>query len=154
MQLMWIMRGVPGAGKSYKANKLAEVLGPSTVIYSTDDFFLIDGQYVFDPKKLTEYHARNQQRVEEACRRRVNDVIVDNTCVRAWEAREYVRIAIKNKYAVRFLEADSPWAKDAHECARRNTHGVPLETIERMINNWEPDLSVVKCLEAKAPWEK
>lgn len=43
------MRGLPGSGKSTKAKKIAGELG---VIYSTDDFFMVNGQYVFDGKMI------------------------------------------------------------------------------------------------------
>lgn len=41
------MRGVPGSGKSTKAKKLA---GSNGVIYSTDDFFMKNGEYIYDVK--------------------------------------------------------------------------------------------------------
>ena len=34
------MRGLPGSGKSTKAKKIAAETG---IIYSTDDFFMVDG---------------------------------------------------------------------------------------------------------------
>ena len=45
------MRGLPGSGKSTKAKKIAGDVG---VIFSTDDFFMVDGQYKFDPKMIEE----------------------------------------------------------------------------------------------------
>jgi adenylate kinase family enzyme len=47
------MRGVPGSGKSTKAKKLA---GSNGVIYSTDDFFMKNGEYVYDVKFIGDYH--------------------------------------------------------------------------------------------------
>ncbi|KAK5984223.1 hypothetical protein GCK32_022341, partial [Trichostrongylus colubriformis] len=55
--VMILMRGVPGSGKSYLANSLATNHGG--VVYSTDDFFIRDGQYQFQPEKLEEYHRNN-----------------------------------------------------------------------------------------------
>lgn len=43
------MRGVPGSGKSTKAKKLA---GNAGYIFSTDDFFIVKGEYVYDPKMI------------------------------------------------------------------------------------------------------
>jgi len=43
------MRGVPGSGKSTKAKILAANTG---YIYSTDDFFIVKGEYVYDPKMI------------------------------------------------------------------------------------------------------
>jgi NEDD4-binding protein 2 len=53
------MRGVPGSGKSTKAKKLA---GTDGLIYSTDDFFMKNGEYVYDVKSIGEYHDRNLKR--------------------------------------------------------------------------------------------
>jgi adenylate kinase family enzyme len=47
------MRGLPGSGKSTKARKIAGEVG---VIYSTDDFFMIDGKYIYNPKLIGDYH--------------------------------------------------------------------------------------------------
>ena len=43
------MRGLPGSGKSTKARKIAGQFG---VVYSTDDFFMVNGEYKFDPKMI------------------------------------------------------------------------------------------------------
>lgn len=50
------MRGVPGSGKSTKAKQLAGIKG---LVYSTDDFFMKNGDYVYDPSKIGEYHDKN-----------------------------------------------------------------------------------------------
>lgn len=44
-----IMRGLPGSGKSTLAKKIANKYG---LIYSTDDFFMVNNEYVFDPKMI------------------------------------------------------------------------------------------------------
>lgn len=53
---LYIMRGLPGSGKSTLAKKLA---GAGGVTYSTDDFFMVKGQYVYDAKMIGEYHNKN-----------------------------------------------------------------------------------------------
>lgn len=53
------MRGLPGSGKSTKAKKIA---GNEGVIYSTDDFFMINGKYTYDPKLIGENHEKNFKR--------------------------------------------------------------------------------------------
>lgn len=57
------MRGVPGSGKSTKAKKLA---GSSGLVFSTDDFFMVKGEYVYNQKMIGEYHDRNFQRTFQA----------------------------------------------------------------------------------------
>lgn len=154
MKTLTIMRGVPGSGKSTLARVLAEIPGIEPApVFSTDDFFMVDGEYRFDPSKLGANHAANLRRTAEAMEAGVSHVIVDNTMTQGWEAREYVRAAAKHGYAVQFVESRTPWARDAAECARRNTHGVPLAAIEGMLARWEPDLTPEACLNARAPWE-
>lgn len=53
---LFLMRGMPGSGKSTLAKKLA---GQGGVVYSTDDFFMKNGQYVYDAKMIGEYHNKN-----------------------------------------------------------------------------------------------
>jgi predicted kinase len=150
-----IMRGIPGSGKSTLAVVLANVPGVDAApVYSTDDFFMIEGVYRFDPSKLGANHGANLARTVSAMEAEIPHVIVDNTMTQAWEAREYVRAAVRLGYAVQFIEPRTPWARDAAECARRNSHGVPEASIVAMLARWEDDLTVEKCLAAKAPWEK
>lgn len=145
-----IMRGLPGSGKSYLARSIAD----GAPVFSTDDFFVIDGEYRFDPSKLGQNHAENLARSITAMSEGVPHVIIDNTCTQAWEAREYVKAAVQYGYDVQFVEPTTPWAFDVAECAKRNQHGVPEAAIAGMLARWEKDLTVPKCLVAKAPWER
>lgn len=61
-----LMRGLPGSGKSTLAKSLA---GPAGVVYSTDDFFMVKGEYVYDSTKIVEYHKRNFDRTVEALKK-------------------------------------------------------------------------------------
>lgn len=150
-----IMRGLPGSGKSHLAHALANIPGVSPApVFSTDDFFMVNGEYRFDGKLLGKHHAANLARAVAAMSAGTPHIIIDNTNTQAWEAREYVRNAGKFGYRVQFIEPATAWARDPEECARRNTHGVPLEAIRAMLARWEPDLTVEDCLAAKAPWEK
>lgn len=144
-----IMRGLPGSGKS----TLAKALGAQAV-HSTDDYFMVNGQYVFNPALLGEYHGKNLQRTVEALKNKVPHIVVDNTCTQAWEAREYVKAAVLHGYSVEFMEPTTSWAKDPAECAKRCQHGVPEDKIRAMLNRWEGSLTIERCLSAKAPWEK
>jgi predicted kinase len=144
-----IMRGLPGSGKSYFARSIAD----GAPIFSTDDFFVVDGEYKFDGSKLGQYHAANLARSVKAMSEGVPHIIIDNTCTQAWEAREYVKAALQHGYGVRFIELMMPWSFDVAECARRNQHGVPEAAIAGMLARWEKDLTVASCLAAKAPWE-
>jgi tRNA uridine 5-carbamoylmethylation protein Kti12 len=152
MKTLILMRGLPGSGKSTLARKLADSSSPA--IFSTDDFFMVDGEYRFNPKKLGAAHAWNLKRTVEALESEVEQVIVDNTNTQAWEMRGYVEAARENGYAVEFRTPTTEWAFDVTECTKRNTHGVPREAIRAMRDRFEHSVTVESILIAKAPWEK
>jgi len=143
-----IMRGVPGSGKSYKAAQLGGL------VLSTDDYFMKDGEYCFDGLEIVKAHIWNQARAAEALASSCPHVIIDNTNTQAWEAKPYVKLAMNLGYSIEFVESDTSWAKDAEECFRRNSHGVPLATIQWMLARFEPTLTVDGCLQSLAPWER
>jgi NEDD4-binding protein 2 len=152
MKICKIMRGLPGSGKSYLANQLSKE--DDSIVLSTDNFFMKNGEYHFNPKELGVAHKWNQQQVEESMKNGRTLIIIDNTNTQAWEAREYVKLALKYDYVIAFVEVNTWWAKDVNECAKRNTHNVPINSIKAMLNRWEENLTVSMCLESKAPWEK
>jgi NEDD4-binding protein 2 len=147
MQELIIMQGWPSSGKSTMAKAIAwdieQEYNSLPAICSTDDYFYCEGKYVFNPKNLGLYHKANQQRVE-ALLRANRSVIVDNTNIRAWEAKPYVAYAIKLGIPVRFVRCEGNY---------KNTHGVPEEKIEQMKREIE-ELTVEKVMSSFAPWEK
>ena len=93
-----LMRGLPGSGKSTKAKKLA---GEQGLVFSTDDFFMVKGEYAFDPKMIGEYHERNHERAAVAMKEEKPLIIIDNTNIKLWEMRKYVESAEQYGYEVR-----------------------------------------------------
>ncbi len=116
----------PGFGKSYKAKQIHADNIPCR-IHSTDDEFIVDGVYQFDPKKLGINHQNCQSKVREAMESGVN-VIVDNTNILKSHRAPYVKLAQEFGYEVEevFVECDVEVA------IKRNTHNVPEATIRRM----------------------
>lgn len=150
MKRLIVMQGVSGSGKSTLAREIA---GEKGVIFSTDDYFIEDGVYTFSPRKLGAAHQWNQSRASEAMKQEHPLVIIDNTNTQAWEVRPYIEAAQEYGYQVEFHRPDTPWSQDAVVLAEKNTHGVPLEAIKRMLSRMET-LTVEKCLKSRAPWEK
>ena len=103
---MYIMRGPPGSGKSYfslkklqrqlKRNVNTEDLKEH--VLSTDDYFMVQGKYVFDPKKLPEYHAKNMERTELQMTNGVTPLFIDNTSIDIQHIIPYYDLAIKHNY--------------------------------------------------------
>ena len=84
-KVVYVMRGIPGSGKSTLARKLA----PPENIFSTDDFFMVQGEYKFDPTKLGQYHGQNLDRFQNAIMNGVAPIVVDNTNIQKWEYSKY-----------------------------------------------------------------
>jgi predicted kinase len=128
---MIIMRGLPGSGKSTLARSYGGL------VFSTDDFFVKDGVYHFDPTKLRENHDLNYSRTLEALKDKVPIVVIDNTNVQRWEVERYVRSGIEHGYIVEFSEPSTFWKFSVDELAVRNSHGVSRDVIQNMLDRWE-----------------
>jgi adenylate kinase family enzyme len=131
---VYIMRGIPGSGKSTRARELA---GSDGVVHSTDDFFMVDGEYVFDATKLAMNHQQNYWAFTESLNLEVPVVVVDNTNTQLWEWIGYARSAVNFGYAVKVVEMPHI---DPALAAQRNTHGVPEAAIRRMLKRWDDKL--------------
>lgn len=165
----FIMRGVPGSGKSSTARRIAQSVDNKynkemsfwkmsegigrdnlralyfgneqeglrlSVIHSADDYFINDEDvYDFRPERLGVAHSKNFQSFKKSCESRISTVICDNTNLIRKEWKAFAACANNLGYIVSFVEMPLP---DPVVAAKRNTHGVPLESIERMIARWEP----------------
>ncbi|XP_039920097.1 NEDD4-binding protein 2 [Hirundo rustica] len=149
-QVLVLLRGVPGSGKSYLARNLLED-NPGGIILSTDDYFYKHGQYHYDPDCLGEAHDWNRKRAKEAFERRISPIIIDNTNIQAWEMKPYVALAQQFKYKVMFREPDTWWKFNPKELERRNIHGVSKEKIKRMLERYERCLTVRCILDSSVP---
>ncbi|XP_042667975.1 NEDD4-binding protein 2 isoform X2 [Centrocercus urophasianus] len=149
-QVLVLLRGVPGSGKSYLARMILED-NPGGVILSTDDYFYKCGKYHYDARCLGEAHEWNRKRAKEAFEMKISPIIIDNTNIQAWEMKPYVALAQQFKYKVMFREPDTWWKFKPKELERRNIHGVSKEKIKRMLEQYERCLTVNSILESSVP---
>ncbi|XP_048389163.1 NEDD4-binding protein 2-like 1 isoform X1 [Stegostoma tigrinum] len=146
---LYLLRGLPGSGKTTLARNLKHQFRDA-VILSTDDYFIReDGSYLFQKYLLDEAHEWNRGRAKSAMRQRRSTIIIDNTNTEAWEMKPYVNMAQENGYEVKFREPDTPWKFDIRKLTRINSHGVPRETIERMKERYERNITIDKVLHAE-----
>ncbi|KAG9491933.1 hypothetical protein GDO78_000437 [Eleutherodactylus coqui] len=149
---IYLLRGLPGSGKTSLARKLKRDY-PSAVVFSTDDYFLLeDGSYSYDPDLLQDAHKWNQKRARKAMNRGKTPIIIDNTNTVAWHMKPYAVMALQNRYQVLFLEPNTHWKFNVGELARRNSHGVSREKIQRMKNAYQHDVTFQMVLHAEEPY--
>ncbi|HEY9582775.1 MAG TPA: ATP-binding protein [Candidatus Paceibacterota bacterium] len=134
-RIVYIMRGISGSGKSTLARKLA---GTEGVIHSTDDYFVVNGEYVHDPSKTRENHERNKEAFIKSLAEGKPIVIVDNTNAQRFEYEPYLDLAEQYGYEVIFKEMPMP---NPSEAVKRNIHKVPEDTVKRQIQNWEESIT-------------
>jgi predicted kinase len=147
-----IMRGLPGSGKSTRAKALAA----GGEIFSTDNFFMKGGKYVYNPALIGKAHEWNQNAAIAAMIQGVSPVVIDNTNVRRMHVEPYIQAAKKLGYEIQVAEPDSPWWKKhfkrdmtpedktnlVKELMSHGTHDVPEAAITKMIDGWEHDFEV------------
>ncbi|MCG9739227.1 ATP-binding protein [Shewanella insulae] len=137
------MRGLPGSGKSHWVDGFIAGRRDGESIrrrgyFSTDDRFVIAGEYRFDASKLSEYHQHNLTGFIQALSRREPVVICDNTNMARWEFMAYEAAAKAMGYQVRIVLIGDP-QDEVHQalCAKRNQHGLELKQIQAMARQFQ-----------------
>lgn len=122
---LFILRGVPGCGKTTLGKVLSEGVYP---VFEADSYFMKDGVYKFDRDKLHYAHQVCQGAVELAMRKGTNKIFVSNTFTKGSELKPYYKIAETHGYKVYCVVVEN-------RHGGKNEHNVPAETIARMEDN-------------------
>jgi hypothetical protein len=149
-----LCRGTPGSGKNFLADQILEKY-PSGIICCADDFFTLRERDLLDPNIIKETYKFDKNQLGTAhtcCRARfyqgllegVSPIIVANTNIRWSDMKEYIEWAACADYEVYLAEPQTPWAKNAEECWRKNQHGVPLDTIKAMLARYQPNSHIIE----------
>lgn len=140
MKYLILVRGISGSGKSTFAKKLKGILETTNhkvVHYETDDYFMNNGVYKFNPDNVHKYHTENQKRTFNALNNpHIDVVIVSNTFVKLWELKPYMEYALNNNVKVLVYEMAQEF---------KNIHDVPSEHIERMKNRFASKEKVLQA---------
>ena len=124
MKELFLLRGVPGAGKS----TLAKSLGGMHI--ESDKYFMDGDEYKFDPSKLKDAHAWCQNAVRVWAKNSVEKIVVSNTFTQEWEIDYYFELAKEHGYRVYSLVVEN-------RHGGVNEHGVPEEKLLQMKNRFE-----------------
>lgn len=122
MKILYLIRGLPGSGKSNLAHEIAKF------VCEADDYFITNEGYKFDREKLREAHLYCQGLTRSLMEKGLGPIAVSNTGIRRWESQIYRNFAEAFGYTLFEIKALGNF---------RNTHGVPQEKIEEMRKNWE-----------------
>jgi predicted kinase len=126
---LYILRGLPGAGKS----TLAKNIG--AVYFESDMFFMEGNEYKFNPTKLKDAHAwcQNQVRISmKNSNSKLGDtrIAVANTFTQEWEMEPYVEMAKEYGFTVFTLIVEN-------RHGGVNQHNVPNEVLDKMKDRFE-----------------
>lgn len=133
--MLTIIRGLHGSGKT-SFGKLFVSQADNTVLLEADQFFLKDGEYLFDGTRIQEAHDWCLKEAERHLQLGTSPVVA-NTFVKIQEMLPYWKLALAYQHKVYVAEPSTQWAKDPDQCYNHCLHGVPLETIQRRHLEWE-----------------
>lgn len=126
MTKLYLVRGLPGSGKTTFANTIGAEIDAR--VYEADQWMVnSDGVYEYNPSHL-QYCHRMCLSHTRASLLREESVIVANTFTRIWEMQSYFDLA---------HELDIPCEVFVCPKVHPNIHRVPEETIKRMADRWE-----------------
>ena len=129
MKTLYIVRGVPGSGKSTFAQSL------DCPVFEADQYFIDSetGEYKFDGAKIKLAHNWCKLRVEQSMEDDSQKIAVSNTFTQEWEMDAYYELAKQYGYRVFSLIVEN-------RHGGVNEHGVPEDKLEIMKNRFEVKL--------------
>lgn len=122
-RILYLIRGLPGAGKSTLANLI------TFANFSADDYFTTpSGEYVFDASKIKEAHEYCQRMTRRAMEDDLEIITVANTFTQKWEMEPYYKLAKEYYYKVIEIIVKSDF---------KSVHNVPEDKIQKMKERFE-----------------
>lgn len=122
---LYIVRGLPGGGKSTFAKSLGGVH------YEADMYFMDENsEYKFDASKLKDAHNWCRHKVMDAMKDGEPIVVVSNTFTQEWEMEAYKILGEELGYKIFTVIVEN-------RHGGKNTHGVPDQKIDEMRARFE-----------------
>ena len=124
-KVLYIVRGVPGSGKTTLAKQL------TANVFEADHYFYDnDGNYNFVPSEIKEAHKECQEFVKHAMTSGIKKIAVSNTFTQEWEMKPYMDMAKDWNYMVFSIIVEN-------RHGGVNQHGVPDEKLQQMNDRFE-----------------
>lgn len=124
---IYLIRGVVGAGKSTLAKTLSAALGCD--YFEADMFFMVDGEYRFNPVLLPHAHHWCWSKVEQQMSQGIENIVVSNTFTTEKEMKKYFELASDFGYTVTTMIVES-------RHGNKSVHDVPDEKVQQMRNRF------------------
>ena len=124
-KILYIVRGIPGSGKS----TFAKTLGGTHI--EADQYFVdVDGNYNFDGGKIKLAHKWCQGMVQSDMILEYPKIVVSNTFTQEWEMKPYFELAKEYGYKVFTIIVEN-------RHGGKNVHEVPEDKIQMMKDRFE-----------------
>lgn len=132
MKTLYIVRGLPGSGKSTFAKSIGGIH------IEADQFFMENGKYNFDVTKIKLAHKYCQNQTEawmktDGIQVDNTKIVVSNTFTQEWEMEPYFKMAEDFGYRVFTIIVEN-------RHGGKNIHDVPEDKLEQMKNRFEVKL--------------
>lgn len=128
---LYLIRGIPGSGKSTLAETICNGTWGNCTHNEADMFFVKDGVYKFDYNKIREAHEWCLEKTESDMAKGYS-VVVSNTFTTSRELNPYFDIALLYGIMPTVITCNSNWG---------NTHNVPEDTLAKMKERFQHDIS-------------
>ena len=130
---LYIVRGVPGSGKSTYAKELKSWY-EGVYHFEADMWFERSGEYKFDPTDLHRAHRWCLNTVQTTLNQG-KKVVVANTFTTYKELKDYLKYAKANGHGVTLITMGKEYG---------SIHNVPEETMQRMRERFESHESIIE----------
>lgn len=125
---LFLIRGLPGSGKSMLAKSIADK------VFENNDFFVdLDGNYNFTKTNMLYAESETYNRVRTAMEDRTPKIAVANTFIRNSELQPYIKLAESYGYIVQVMIVEN-------RQQTKNIHNVSDERIASMRSRFEVSL--------------
>lgn len=124
---LYIIRGIPGAGKSTLGSQLTENC------VSADNYMVNEaGEYEFNPNRLKECHDKCFSEVRRLLHRNKETVAVANTFKAEWEYLRYIFLGLSYGYDIIGIDVAS---------AHKSIHGINGEAVLRFEASFQHNIN-------------
>jgi NEDD4-binding protein 2 len=133
---MYILRGLPGSGKSSISKYLSEYFEECSV-FSADDYFMKNGVYSWSKDKIEQAHITCYNKVKMCANNGDPFIVVDNTNSRVNEFAQYVELGKNFGYRIIVLEI---YCKNKDQCvkfSKRGIHKILIQDILKIYDRWQ-----------------